>query len=1228
MKIFAFVNHGKDTLFIIVLCFLLLQARVVSQATQQIFTSGSRWECSAGMYAVAAQYRGMGATAPGDCSPTWTGLESTEWNNGNNWCSGTVPTSASNVLIPLVASGNYPVISTVDAAVASITISSGASLIMSGIYNLTISAGGSFSNSGVFNATGSTTGAVVFGGSGAIAGSATTTFNNITSNGPLVLTTAPVITGIFTINDGLVTGNAPTYGSSSTLIYNAASYTTGVEWSAGAASTTAAGAGIPQNITIQKGMVAIPDALGANRAVAGNLTINPGATLQMTAGSRDLYILGNWTNNGGTFTANGRTVDFNATGTSSVPVTQTIAGATTFYNLRFGNSYQTTAFGTSVTTVTNQFNDAATMDGGISTVILTGSAGTIIGTGAKRFYNLQINSGASINHKTGGGLIHIANSFINNGSLTENDGYTLYFDKTNATETFSGTGTNHLGNLVIGDNGYSFPTTLDCAADFTINGGSMVFYKSSVYNGNGNTATFSTAAATISGTGTAGFYNAVTNVELNPGSGISIIHHYLQINPGGSVVVNAPGYESASTLIYNTTASLLTGMEWNANSATAGVGQPFNVTVQNANNVAMAGDRTVPGTLTINAGNTLVLNGRILIVNTAITGDGTLTGSDLSGLVLNGSAPDLKFTPGAYNDYLKTFTINSTGSATLANSLNIAAGTYTSPGVLTANGPLGTAGFLTLKSNANGDARIGISSGAITGEATVERYIPARRAWRFLTAPFQSTDQTINEAWQEGYTNTSLVCPVTEGAPTGIGTGIAYINGYEGYDYHNTNSPSLQYWNGTAWAAPASTKGANKLTDHPAWYIFIRGDRQICLNGINGSNETVIRAKGELNQLGGTNVKTWSEPWESSSYYMAANPYASPVSLRNIIDGANGSSGYYTGKIWVMDPKLTNLYGVGGYVAYTPDAGWVPNDPVRQSVSYAAGDDPVIQSGQGFMVYTSSTNPVIKFRESDKVSDEWNVFGITAKTWEPAKKPVIYTNLMQSDSVTVMDGVAAVFGTGFSSDVDEKDVQKLWNMGENMAIMRREKALAVEKRPGIKRADTLFYRLYVKQEPYVLKIFSLHFTPQQLPDAAWLVDKYLDTQTKIDLTQETLYRFVPDTDTNSYRNRFMLVFKPMPSKWPPVIDTLIKKIKVKIFPNPVSGTTFKLVLDDAQSGNYVVHIYTGGSRLIASCRVNDQYGKNSFSIAVPAAVTAGVYIVQVMNEEGLIVGSAPMVISR
>src|SRR5690606_7521960 len=92
-------------------------------------------------------------------------------------------------------------------------------------------------------------------------------------------------------------------------------------------------------------------------------------------------------------------------------------------------------------------------------------------------------------------------------------------------------------------------------------------------------------------------------------------------------------------------------------------------------------------------------------------------------------------------------------------------------------GTLTTGNKFTLKSNATNTARVAPVGGSISGNVTVERYIPARRAWRLMNAPVGGT-QTINQAWQEGVTTAS---PNPNPAP-GYGTYVTVGTVANGFD--------------------------------------------------------------------------------------------------------------------------------------------------------------------------------------------------------------------------------------------------------------------------------------------------------------------------------------------------------------------------------------------------------------------------------------------------------------
>ncbi len=248
----------------------------------------------------------------------WTGITSTDWHVASNWCPPIVPIAASNVVIPS-APVNQPLISNGFAVCNNLTINSGAAhLDMSSSMMLTLSPNAVFTNNGAFNC-GVASEEILFLGTGTIAGTASTTFRNLTINGTTFLTTIPTISATLKINNTSSVTAAPNYGANSTLLYN----TTGVynvvsEWTG---SAITAGTGVPNHVTIQGGTILnMPTTI---RGMAGNLSINNG-TLQMngTTGA-DLNIGGNWTRSSsfGVFNPNNRAIRFMGASNQTVSVT-------------------------------------------------------------------------------------------------------------------------------------------------------------------------------------------------------------------------------------------------------------------------------------------------------------------------------------------------------------------------------------------------------------------------------------------------------------------------------------------------------------------------------------------------------------------------------------------------------------------------------------------------------------------------------------------------------------------------------------------------------------------------------------------------------------------------------------------------------------------------------------------------------------------------------------------
>jgi len=92
-------------------------------------------------------------STPGEI--TWTGNQDNNWNDGDNWFGGSIPTIDDDCIIPASASVQ-PRVTAADASCRSIRLESGASLVIENNYDLTIGIGG-FIDSGTVVITGTDT---------------------------------------------------------------------------------------------------------------------------------------------------------------------------------------------------------------------------------------------------------------------------------------------------------------------------------------------------------------------------------------------------------------------------------------------------------------------------------------------------------------------------------------------------------------------------------------------------------------------------------------------------------------------------------------------------------------------------------------------------------------------------------------------------------------------------------------------------------------------------------------------------------------------------------------------------------------------------------------------------------------------------------------------------------------------------------------------------------------
>ncbi len=421
-------------------------------------------------------------------------------------------------------------------------------------------------------------------------------------------------------------------------------------------------------------------------------------------------------------------------------------------------------------------------------------------------------------------------------------------------------------------------------------------------------------------------------------------------------------------------------------------------------------------------------------------------------------------------------------------------------------------GNMIIRSTSAGTASVGSSTGTITGNVTVERYIPdnGHRALRLLTAATTGT-QTIKDAWQEG-----------GAAVNNLGTQITspLFNGSNGFD---ANSPlaSIYMFNqtasaGTAWTnQPVTNTNVKRLDSEPGYLLLVFGDRNASpSNSLHDAS--ILRSTGSLRQGTQPAVVVSS----TGGYTLTGNPYASPIDFETIAGTPNLAQYFY-----IFDANLSGRLNIGGFrlverlssntYQYTPVLG---SPVVDNTMRY-------INSGQAFLLATTGSNAGVVFTEGSKTAllPDLNVFRAQNGTEQQLLASLL---VIAPDTTALADGIRVRFNNSYSATVTAEDVIKMSNItSENLASRRNSNLLIVEKRPEVTVNDTI----YLDIANMGIKNYSFQFSSENMPAnlVAALQDNFTGAQTDISLNSIINIDFSVTSDpASSAADRFKIVLRP------------------------------------------------------------------------------------------------------
>lgn len=526
----------------------------------------------------------------------------------------------------------------------------------------------------------------------------------------------------------------------------------------------------------------------------------------------------------------------------------------------------------------------------------------------------------------------------------------------------------------------------------------------------------------------------------------------------------------------------------------------------------------------------------------------------------------------------------------------------------------GTANFnnqpILFKSDANGTGILGEITGTVTGvaNATVQRYISGRRAFRFLT-PGVTTTTSILENWQNNGATTPGIGTHITGGSTG------------GFDATQTNNPSLHIYNAQATAnntgfTVVPNTNATFLKAGAGYRLLVRGDRNVNLNmtSTNTMNvPTTLFAKGTLttgtvifNTSGGSPVlMNNTTNTQTNGYTLIGNPYVSPVDWHAVTKTGVNNNAYYT---W--DPTLGTMAQRGRYVVYSANTG-TSNIYQPSSGTDMVSNRRFLQSGQAVFVKNavSGTPATLTFAESNKATSSYYVFRSTSELAAVNNNSSLYLTIYEPNELAIggapIDGALAMFGTDYDSALDTNDVVKLNASGENISFTRENKDLAIETLAPVATNDELIIKSTQLQanKSYTFQVNTTNFDTSI---SAMMVDLYLNSQTPIDLTQASFMTFTTSNDAASYgTNRFKIVFNNST-----LANESFNETSFTIYPNPISNNEFSISLPKSITGEVRVSI---SNMLGQEIYINSHESTPTILISPKQQLEEGVYIISISN---------------
>jgi len=868
-------------------------------------------------------------------------------------------------------------------------------------------------------------------------------------------------------------------------------------------------------IIANTGVITINEAKSFNTSVP--LTINSGSNMSMSTFS--LTLNGNLINNG---TLSGTTGGVTISGNS----TQSIGAFTTT-----GPVSMTKTAGTA--TFTGNVNGAD--------LILNGAGGTLnLGTALTHTFSGDwTRTAGTING--GSSLLKIAGSVSGTGGT---------FTASTGTVEWNAAGIQTVAPVVYNN------LTLSGGGTKTMTGVSSILNN---FNMSGTATATAAAALTIGGNFTLGSGTTFTAGSFTHYVSGNWTNNGATFNPAGSTISLSGG---SNPIINGTSPTTFN-----------------NINLSNSVGCTLSQSITITGTLTFYAGK-LTIGANTLTINGNVSGmEGTskyFTSSPSSNLIIGGATTGtILFDPA--NNTIKDLTLNTNATTTLGNTLKIAAGLSPGTVIVNSGATLTTGGNLILKSDANGTARVGNSAGTISGNLTVERYVPATaRKFRLLASPVVGA---TSADWRNNGINTSGIgIQITGNGGASNHFDPTYTNSPSAYEYNEILAGGVGqgFGNDPGWQ-PFIDGNTTQLSNGKGFRVMVRGDRNTDLWAVPNPapTPTTISVTGSYPSADVDIQTTKTGSNANSGYNLVGNPFPSSIDWDLITKGADISNAYY-----IYSPSA-NVYGT-----YSLGSGGT------------SGASKFISSSQGFLVLQTGVNGGLTVSEGHKSADAGG------KLFKTSFVNHLLIAMKYDDNNS--DEIIIHFRPDATNGLDKFDGPKLINSSINIASMGTDgKGYNINCLPTLSEDREIPLSILGSVAANYSIIINDVSTFKDFD--VYLVDNYKNITMKVN--DGFTYPIEITSDSATIKDgRFKVVFQKSSTGTEELLSA--NSNNFVLFPNPASQN-INLTLVTTKKGEYAYSILNQIGQEISHGKL-DFAGKSKHAINIED-LSSGVYFVKVFN---------------